>query len=83
MADAETLAIPLLIIGNVTAVVVIARFVPVVRERRLAWLLVHHAAMIAVITGWAIRRPPATALNALWLVSSTVWYVRGGRRRAN
>ena len=80
--DAKTAAIPLLVVGNVAAVAVLVRWVPVVRERRLRWFLVHHAAMTAVIAGWAIRRPPATVLNIAWLVISTVWYCVGGRRRA-
>ncbi len=79
--DAKTAAIPLLVIGNVGAVAVLTRWVPVVRERRLRWFLVHHAAMTAVIAGWAIRRPPATVLNIAWLAISTVWYVVGGRGR--
>ena len=78
--DADTAAIPLLVVGNVAAVAVLVRWVPVVRERRLRWLLVHHAAMTAVIAGWAIRRPSATVLNIAWLVVSTVWYCLGGRR---
>lgn len=80
MVDADAAAVPLLVVGNVAAIVVISRWVPVVRERRFRWLLVHHAAMTAVIAGWAIRRPPATVLNVVWLVVSTVWYLAGGRR---
>jgi hypothetical protein len=78
--DGNTAAIPLLAVGNAAAIVVLTRWVPVVRERRLRWFLVHHAAMAAVIAGWAIRRPIATGPNIAWLVLSTVWYGLGGRR---
>lgn len=80
MVDARSAAIPLLVVGNVVAIVVIARWVPVVRERRIAWLVAHHAAMSAIIVGWAIRRPAAVTLNVVWLVASTAWYLIGGRR---
>ena len=78
--DGKTAAIPLLAVGNAAAIVVLSRWVPVVRERRLRWFLVHHAAMTAVIAGWAIRRPSATVINIAWLALSTVWYCLGGRR---
>jgi uncharacterized membrane protein len=80
VVDAGTAAIPLLVVGNVAAIAVIARWVPVVREQRTRWFAVHAAAMLAVIVGWALRRPAAVPLNALWLVASTIWYVVGGRR---
>jgi hypothetical protein len=79
--DADTAAVPLLVVGYPVSVVVIARWVPVVRERRLRWLLIHHAAVLAIITGWTIRRPVAVPPNAAWLLISTVWYVLGGRNR--
>jgi len=78
--DASTAVIPFLAVGNVAAIVVIVRWVPVVRERRHRWFLVHAAAMVALVVGWAIRRPAAVPLNAAWLVVSTVWYWLGGRR---
>jgi hypothetical protein len=79
--DAETAAVPLLAVGYPVTIGVIVRWVPVVRERRLRWFLVHHVALLAIITGWAIRRPPAVPANAAWLLVSTAWYVLGGRRR--
>lgn len=80
MVDARDAAIPLLAAGYPVSLVVIARWVPVVRERRTAWLLAHHAAVVAIIVGWALRRPVAVAPNAVWLVVSTAWYGLGGRR---
>jgi hypothetical protein len=79
--DAEDAAIPLLVVGYPVAVAVIVRWVPVVREQRTRWFLVHGAGMVAIIVGWALRRPVAVPANALWLVASTVWYRWGGRRR--
>jgi hypothetical protein len=68
--------------GYPAAVAVITRFVRVVRERRWRWLAVHHAAVAAIIAGWASRREGlAVAANAAWLVASSAWYVVGGRAR--
>ena len=73
----------LLALGYPAAVVVITRFVPVVRERRLRWLAVHHAGMAAIIGGYVVRgTPTAAAVNAVWLAASTAWYAAGGRRSA-
>jgi len=82
MADAQAAAIGLLAVGNPVAIVVITRWVPVVRERRTRWFWVHAAAMVAIIVGWAVRRPAAVPLNIAWLAASTIWYVAAGRRRA-
>ena len=69
----------LLVAGYAATVPVVARFVPVVRERRWRWLLVHHAGVAAIVAGWALRgRPPAAAVNAAWLVASSAWYAAGG-----
>ena len=78
--DAETAAVPLLAVGYPVSIAVLTRWVPVVRERRTRWLLAHHAAVTAIILGWALRRPAAVAPNAAWLVASTVWYWAGRRR---
>ncbi len=74
----------LLIIGYPVALLVIARWIPVVRQRRRTWFLAHFAAVTAIIVGWSIRRPIATLPNLAWLVISTLWYrfgaPRSGRR---
>ncbi len=75
-------AVPLLVVGYPVAVVVIVRWVPVVREQRTAWFAAHAAAVAAIILGWALRRPVATVPNIAWLVVSTIWYRLGGRRTA-
>jgi uncharacterized membrane protein len=79
--DSATASIPLLVAGNLAAIPVICRWVPVVRERRTRWFAIHTAGMTAIVVGWALRRPAAVPLNAAWLVGSTLWYVLAGRRR--
>ncbi|MEO5680345.1 MAG: hypothetical protein ABIS47_11825 [Acidimicrobiales bacterium] len=78
---ASTAAVPLLVVGYPVAIVVIARWVPVVREQRTTWFAAHAAGVTAVIIGWALRRPVATVPNIIWLVASIVWY-RLGRPRS-
>ena len=66
--------------GYPASIAVIARFVPVVRERRLRWLVVHHLGVVAIVTGWALRgRTSAVVVNGAWLVVSSVWYALGSR----
>jgi len=78
--EAATAAVPLLLAGYPVSVVVIARWVPVVREQRTTWFVAHAAGVMAIILGWALRRPVATVPNIAWLVVSTVWYRVGARR---
>ncbi|MEO6122035.1 MAG: hypothetical protein ABIW46_06735 [Acidimicrobiales bacterium] len=67
-------------LGYPVALAVIARFVPVVRERRATWLLAHHAGVVAIMAGWAIAgRGGAVAVNGGWLVVASAWYSFGGR----
>jgi hypothetical protein len=67
--------------GYPASIVVIARFVPVVRERRLRWLAIHHVAVTCIVVGWALDSNwQAVIVNSSWLVSSTIWYALGGRR---
>lgn len=69
--------------GYPAAIVVILRFVPVVREQRTRWIVVHHLGVAAIVIGWAtLPRWSAVIINGSWLVSSTIWYGLGGRRRA-
>lgn len=71
---AATVAVALLAVGYPVAIVVIARWLPVVRRRRGSWFWAHAAAVVAIIAGWAIRRPAAALPNVVWLVVSTLWY---------
>lgn len=67
--------------GYPVSIIVILRFVPVVRERRLRWLVVHHMAVAAIVLGWITRGDvSAIVVNSSWLVVSSVWYALGGRR---
>ncbi|HEV2069218.1 MAG TPA: hypothetical protein VGR26_05455 [Acidimicrobiales bacterium] len=66
--------------GYPVAIGVIARFVPVVRERRWQWLAAHHAGVLAIVAGWALRgEAPAAAFNASWLAVASLWYALGGK----
>jgi hypothetical protein len=76
-----TLRLVLFAFGYPVSIVVIARWVPVVRQQRTRWLVAHHAAVVAIITGWAIKGDvTAVAVNSSWLVSSSIWYALGARR---
>lgn len=71
----------LFVFGYPVSIAVILRFVPVVRERRVKWLVAHDAAVAAIVAGWALRRDwRAVAINSSWLVVANVWYALGGRR---
>ena len=64
--------------GYPASIVVLTRFVPVVRERRWRWLALHHVAVAAIIAAWATRREgAAVAVNSTWLIASSAWYVLG------
>jgi hypothetical protein len=81
--SADAAAWALFAVGYPTAIVVILRFVPVVRERRMKWLVAHDLAVAAIVAGWALKGDrSAVAINASWLVAANVWYALGGRSRA-
>ena len=80
---AATVAVALLAVGYPVAIVVIARWLPVVRRRRASWFWAHAAAVVAIIAGWAIRRPVAALPNVVWLVASTLWYRWGASASAS
>ena len=69
--------------GYPVSIVVIARFVPVVREQRLWWLGFHHVAVACIVLGWALDSNwQAVIVNSSWLAASTIpGHVLGGRRR--
>ena len=78
----DAAATALFAFGYPVSIVVILRFVPVVRERRWKWFLAHQLAVAAIVTGWVLKGDRrAVAINSSWLVASTVWYALGGRRR--
>ena len=81
--SADAAATALFVVGYPTAIVVILRFVPVVRERRMKWLVAHDLAVAAIVAGWALKGDRrAVVINASWLIAANVWYALGGRRRA-
>jgi len=78
----DATATALFVVGYPTSIAVIARFVPVVRERRLKWLVAHDLAVAAIVAGWALKGDRrAVAINSTWLLAATAWYALGGRRR--
>lgn len=73
----------LFVFGYPVSIVVIARWIPVVRQRRTTWFAAHQAAVAAIVAGWAIRgRISGVIVNGSWFVIAAIWYVAGGRRRA-
>ena len=77
----RALVVALFAFGYPVAIVVIARYVPVVRERRIRWFAAHEAAVSAIVAGHALRPDTgAVVVNSAWLVVATAWYVLGGRR---
>jgi hypothetical protein len=80
----DAAAAALFVFGYPTSIIVIARFVPVVRERRWKWLAVHDLAVAAIVAGWALKGDRrAVVINSTWLVAANIWYALGGRRRAS
>lgn len=70
-------------VGYPTSIVVLTRFAPVIRERRVGWFVAHQAAVAAIVAGWAIEgRTGPVVVNATWLAVATAWWVRATRARA-
>ena len=77
----STLRTVLFAIGYPVAIVVIVRFVPVVRERRIRWFVAHEVAVAMIVLGWALDEDwQAVAINGTWLVAAAVWYVAAANR---
>ena len=77
----DAAATALFAFGYPTSIVVILRFVPVVRERRWKWFAAHQLAVAATVTGWALKGDRrAVAINSSWFVVAAVWFAFGGRR---
>jgi hypothetical protein len=69
--------------GYPTSIIVLTRWLPVVRQRRTRWFIAHEVAVAAIVAGWALRRDPqAVTINASWLAVGTAWYLAAGRRAA-
>jgi hypothetical protein len=79
--SADRAATALLVAGYPVSIAVIARWIPVVRERRTVWFVAHEAAVAAIVTGWAIKGDTrGTVVNGSWLATAALWYALGGRR---
>ncbi len=77
----DAAATALFAFGYPVSIIVILRFVPVVRERRWKWFAAHQLAVAAIVTGFVLKGDRrAVAVNSSWLAVSTVWYALGGRR---
>ncbi len=80
----DAAATGLLAFGYPTSIVVIVRWRPVVRERRWRWLIAHHVAVAAIVSGWAIKgNTGGVVVNGAWLAVSSVWFALGHRRHAS
>lgn len=65
------------IVGYPAALVVIVRWIPVVRRRLTSLFLLHQAAMAAIVAGWAlVPRWSGVAINGAWFVVGGGWYLR-------
>ncbi len=68
-------------VGYPVSVTVIARWLPVVRERRWRWFTAHEFGVLAIVVGWAIRGLwTAVAVNAVWFIVAGLWYLGSGPR---
>ena len=75
------LEVALFAFGYPAAVIVIVRFVPVVRERRTSWIVIHELGVAAIVAGLALREyPRGVIVNGSWGVIAAVWYLLGARR---
>jgi hypothetical protein len=73
----------LLAAGYPVSVVMITRWLSIVRQRRLAWFAVHQAGVGAIVAGWALRgRTQGVVVNGSWWVSAGLWYTLAGRRQS-
>ncbi len=72
-------------VGYPVAIVVIARLVPVFRERRTRWFVAEEAATAAIVAGWAIEgRTPGVVINATWgLTLAFLWHIRRPKTHPN
>lgn len=69
--------------GYPVSITVIARWLAVVRERRIRWFVWHQAAVAAIVLGWTIEgRTAAIIVNSTWFIVAAVWFLarRDARR---
>lgn len=81
MSASDVAATALHVVGYPTAIVVITRFVPVVRDRRTRWFAAHQAGVAAIVGGWLLRGDArGVAVNGAWFVVAAAWYALAGRK---
>ena len=80
------LQVALFALGYPAAIIVIFRFVPVVRERRTRWFVIHELGVAAIVAGQALaENPQGVVINGAWGVIAAIWYALGptiSRRRS-
>jgi hypothetical protein len=80
----ETASTALFVFGYPVSLVVIARWIPVVRERRWKWFVAHETAVAAIVAGWVLKSDArAVAINGTWLGVAAVWYLSSARRQGS
>jgi hypothetical protein len=71
----------LLALGYPVSVAMIARWIPIVRQRRTRQFALHQAGVGAIVAGWALRgRTQGVVVNGSWWVMAALWYLAAGRR---
>ena len=69
------------LVGYPTACAAIVRWVPIVRQRRVDWLVAHELGMAGICAGWAlVPRWSGVAVNGAWGVIALVWWAIGAGR---
>lgn len=72
------LQVALFLFGYPAAIIVIVRFVPVVRERRTRWFVIHELGVAAIVAGHALAdNAQGVIINGAWGVIAAIWYVLG------
>ena len=82
--DAMKTALEILLFafGYPAAIIVIIRFVPVVRERRTRWFVIHELGVAAIVAGQALMgSTQGVIINGSWGVVAAIWYALGPRIR--
>ena len=65
------------LVGYPAALVVIVRWIPVVRRRLGSLFVLHQAGMAAIVAGWVLaERWVGVAVNGAWFVLAGAWYAR-------
>ena len=81
MSASDTAAAALHVVGYPTAIVVLTRFLPVIRDRRTRWFAAHQAGVAAIVGGWLLRGDATgAAVNGTWFVVAAAWYGLAGRK---